>query len=295
MGTFGERLRREREARNITLEEIAESTKISRRFLQALEDEDFTLLPGGVFNRGFARSYARHIGIDEDQAVAEYNAASKEQPAADELAPVPVESESGPPLNPRRSYLPLLASAAALAGVLAIYSFSTRHKTQVQADSTKAPTVMHPLAKKELPPEQETSQSAPAPPTSKIFEPVKRPAIAPKAVDTEPVPPVAVATALKSADNTPAQPEASQPERPVRVVVGAREDSWVSLVADGRTVMEGVLSAGAQRSFRAGQTIVLRTGNAPGINVTYNGRSLGDLGTYKKVRTLTFTASGLTP
>jgi hypothetical protein len=145
------------------------------------------------------------------------------------------------------------------------------------------------------PVEQEKSQSAPLATAAKVSESVKHPVIAHKAAVMDPVSLATVTTAPTSADNTPAQPEASASERPVRVVVGAREDSWVSLIADGRTVMEGVLSAGAQRSFRAGQTIILKTGNAPGINVTYNGRSLGDLGTDKKVRTLTFTARGLTP
>ncbi len=140
-------------------------------------------------------------------------------------------------------------------------------------------------------------QEEPAPvpaPTAKVPEPVKRQASARKNLTVEP--PVATQTEpAPSEEASTVQPELIQAERPVRIVVGAREDSWVSLVADGRTVMEGVLSAGAQRSFRAGQSIVLKTGNAPGINVTYNGRSLGDLGADKKVRTLTFTAQGFAP
>ncbi|HYL93167.1 MAG TPA: helix-turn-helix domain-containing protein, partial [Alphaproteobacteria bacterium] len=246
MGTFGERLRREREARNITLEEIAESTKISRRSLQALEQEDFSRLPGGVFNRGFVRSYARHIGIDEDQAVSEYNTANKAQSPAEEIAPVVVEQESAPPLNPRRSYLPLLASVAALTGVLAVYSYSTRHKSPVQADSTKTPAVTHTATKKAMQPvEQEKSQSAPLAAVATASEPAKRTANTRKSAVMDSVLPKAVATVSATVADTSQQPEVSQSDRPVRVVVGAREDSWVSLIADGRTVMEGVLSAGA--------------------------------------------------
>src|SRR5260370_29519693 len=65
MSAFGERLRREREMRGITLDEISESTKISRRHLESLEREDFDSLPGGLFNKGFVRSYARFLGLDE--------------------------------------------------------------------------------------------------------------------------------------------------------------------------------------------------------------------------------------
>jgi cytoskeletal protein RodZ len=72
---FGERLRREREMRKITLEEIALATKIGTRALRALEKEEFRKLPGGIFNRGFVRAYARYLGIDEEQAVADYETA----------------------------------------------------------------------------------------------------------------------------------------------------------------------------------------------------------------------------
>jgi len=72
---FGERIRREREMRNITLDEIVNATKIGSRTLRALEDEDFSKLPGGIFNKGFVRAYARYLGIDEEQAVADYLAA----------------------------------------------------------------------------------------------------------------------------------------------------------------------------------------------------------------------------
>src|SRR4051794_19331296 len=75
MASFGERLKREREMRNVSLEEIAESTKIGKRNLQALETEDFDRLPGGIFNKGFVRAYAKYLGLDEDQAVTDFLAA----------------------------------------------------------------------------------------------------------------------------------------------------------------------------------------------------------------------------
>ena len=78
MGAFGERLRREREMRGISLEEIAAATKIGTRNLKALEDENFKILPGGIFNKGFVRAYARFLGISEEQAVADYLAACGE-------------------------------------------------------------------------------------------------------------------------------------------------------------------------------------------------------------------------
>ena len=77
MASFGEHLRQAREERSLTLQEISASTKISSRSLQALEDEHFDLLPGGIFNKGFVRAYARCVGLDEEKILAEYLAAAK--------------------------------------------------------------------------------------------------------------------------------------------------------------------------------------------------------------------------
>jgi cytoskeletal protein RodZ len=69
---FGEHLKREREMRGVSLEEVAAATRISPRFLEAIENEQWDQLPGGVFNRGFIRAIARFLGLDEDSLVAEY-------------------------------------------------------------------------------------------------------------------------------------------------------------------------------------------------------------------------------
>jgi len=78
VGSFGERLRREREMRGVSLDDIAEATKIGTRLLRALEDEQFELLPGGIFNKGFVRAYAKYLGLNEEEAVADYLAAAGE-------------------------------------------------------------------------------------------------------------------------------------------------------------------------------------------------------------------------
>ncbi len=80
MSSFGEKLKLEREKRKITLEQISSSTKIGTRMLQALEEDKFNQLPGGIFNKGFVRAYSRCVGLDEDQTVAEYLQASGDAP-----------------------------------------------------------------------------------------------------------------------------------------------------------------------------------------------------------------------
>ena len=72
MGEFGKELRSERVNRGIEIEQISDSTKISSRYLTALEEDQFEQLPGGVFNKGIVRSYARIVGLDEDFWVSRY-------------------------------------------------------------------------------------------------------------------------------------------------------------------------------------------------------------------------------
>src|SRR6266850_102032 len=72
MASFGESLKRERELREISLRQISEATKINLRYLEALEENRFDALPGGLFNKGFIRAYATYIGIDCEATVNSY-------------------------------------------------------------------------------------------------------------------------------------------------------------------------------------------------------------------------------
>jgi len=72
MPSFGENLRRERELRGVSLREIAESTKISVRFLQALENDRVDVLPGGIFPRAFVKQYSAYLGLDPERAAADF-------------------------------------------------------------------------------------------------------------------------------------------------------------------------------------------------------------------------------
>ena len=78
IGGFGERLRRQRELRGISLTEISNATKIGTRLLRAIEKEDLAQLPGGIFNKGYIRAYAKYLGVDEEQAIADYRNAIAE-------------------------------------------------------------------------------------------------------------------------------------------------------------------------------------------------------------------------
>lgn len=70
--SFGDSLRRQRELRGISLREVSEATKINVRYLEALERNDFSFLPAGAFTRGFIRSYAHQVGLDETEVIDAY-------------------------------------------------------------------------------------------------------------------------------------------------------------------------------------------------------------------------------
>ena len=111
-GTFGESLKREREMRGVTLEEISAATRIATRFLQAIENEEWDQLPGGVFNRGFVRAVARYLGLDEENTVAEYTLAVGDRPS------VPVWTGSPPAVTPEQPWLAWIIAAVVVLALL---------------------------------------------------------------------------------------------------------------------------------------------------------------------------------
>jgi transcriptional regulator with XRE-family HTH domain len=72
VGDFGDKFRKAREKKELSLDDVSNVTKISARMLRAIEEEHFDDLPGGVFNKGFIRAYAKHLGMDAEEAVTDY-------------------------------------------------------------------------------------------------------------------------------------------------------------------------------------------------------------------------------
>jgi cytoskeletal protein RodZ len=72
VGEFGDKFRKARESKDLTFDDVSNVTKISARMLQAIEEEHFDVLPGGVFNKGFIRAYAKHLGLNDEEAVTDY-------------------------------------------------------------------------------------------------------------------------------------------------------------------------------------------------------------------------------
>ena len=262
MGSFGERLQREREMRGITLEEIADSTKIGTRSLRALEEEDFAKLPGGIFNKGFVRAYARYLGIDEEQAVTDFLAAAGE---SEQPLPNPNPTEKVAVYrSSNRGWAAVLALAVLASGGYAAWRLNLGPFATQAAQQSAPPPVQPPAATSPQTGSADAAGAAEQPSAS-------------------PVP------AEQSA--TPAPGGTAQ--QGFVLLVRAREESWISVSADGQTPVEEMLAAEQTREVRATKSVVLKLGNAAGVEVSHNGTLLAPLEGRNEVKTLVFTPDGL--
>ncbi len=137
-GNFGERLKHERELREVSPNEIVVATRISLRFLEALENEDWDKLPGGVFNRGFVRAIARFLGLDEEKLLAEYDLARGDQ------APEFVSPENRIPQTSKWLLVGFVLGALVVIAALVaagVYGWRRSHPKSSSAIATQSLTI----------------------------------------------------------------------------------------------------------------------------------------------------------
>jgi len=276
VGSFGEHLRREREKRGIPLDQIVATTKIGRRLLLALEEEQFDLLPGGIFNKAYVRAYAKCVGIDEEEAVSEYLEAAKEPPAdtrviAQQHASIhsdrPRESASFP-------FVPVLVLLLIVAGGVAGWKARQDHRRQREAHTaTGALDIASPVASTSL------------------------------ATGTAPRPRDTGAAAAASAKSlTGATQSSPDPSAGKSSVVGTAFEltirptgrAWVSVKSDGRYVIRGILKPEEIKTVRATREVVFYTGNAGALELSFNGKNVPLAGGSNEEKVLVFDSTGLT-
>ena len=291
MPSFGQKLKSEREKRAITLEQISSSTKIGKRMLQALEEENFNQLPGGIFNKGFVRAYARHVGLDEDQAITDYLQASGQDDVAKPDTEVEAKTVPEEPREPSASWqIPwgwLAAILLLLALALTLWN-RRQHKNEAHPQSP-APT-----ATEKLTANPSAGANAGSPASLNEGAAANRAQTTTPTKDVSRVPTPAVASANNVLAAAPANATAT-PAGEFTVVILAREDSWLSITTDRETVVEETLLAENQRAIHGQKEIVIRSGNIGGLDFIFNGKKLASQGDYGEVKTLTFGSGGLQP
>ncbi len=118
--TLGEKLRQAREERGITISEVAEQTRISPHYLELIEVDDYRTLPGGIFNKGFVKSYAKYVGIDEVEALQDYSKIISNQTGEPDDEPKTYRPEVLTDDRSSSSFLPTLLFAGVILGLMTL-------------------------------------------------------------------------------------------------------------------------------------------------------------------------------
>ncbi|HJW15306.1 MAG TPA: RodZ domain-containing protein [Thermoanaerobaculia bacterium] len=249
---FGEELRRERIVREITLEEISAATKISIRILTALEESDLSHLPAPAFTRGFIRSYAHHIGVDPEEKVCAYLADLSEQSAG--TPPVAIRARTK--FWRGRGAIASLIVGGVTALLLLMGLIAKPERRAALRPERPAPARASVVALKNV-----TVSNEPTP--------------AVRPLELAPVP--APDPAPDTASNT-ARDAAKDADALVSLQLECDQDSWTKLDASGQTVFVGLIRRGEVKRFEARGGFRLSLGNAGGVRVTVDGRTLESLG-----------------
>jgi cytoskeleton protein RodZ len=290
---FGTFLRLAREQRGLTLQELAVTTKISARVLEALERNDPSKLPGGIFSRAFVRAYAREVGLESDATVARFVAAFPDEAGADEMPATTnaVEAES---FELRRRIVRVTAQLLGVALIVAflLFIYYSRVRTGPAGGSA---------AQGDPPAASARQAAATAAPGPTMVQPPATTAIPSAASGSEPAAAGASPAAVQGEPTAPAAPgglpEAEAAARPaalgtpLAVVLAFTEPCWVSLSVDGTRAPSRTAAAGERLEFMVQRSITMTVGNAGAVSLLLNGKAARPLGAAGQVVTTTVAAS----
>ncbi len=277
--------------RGISLDEIMATTKIGRRLLLALEEEQFDLLPGGIFNKSYVRAYAKCVGMNEDEAVAEYLEAAQE-PAPDTKV-IAHQHAFHSDRRPERSGFPilpvliLLVVAIGAAGGWQIYH---NHQREQQATakpaetaSAASPTSSSDSGAQTSAPTQVATPQAPQNPAGPAPSSTQR-------TDKPGMTSVAESSTSNGAAGTAGVPS-SGPS--FEVTIRPKDRAWVSVKCDGKFVVRGIIKPPDVKTIRATNEVIFYTGNAGEVEVAFNGKAVPLNSGANDQQTLVFDSRGV--
>lgn len=292
---FGEHLKREREMRGVSLEEISAATRISVRFLEALENEQWERLPGGIFNRGFIRSVARFLGLDEENLVAEYAMETHERP---EIAVWTKE-----PVRKRTNWTAIGGGiAVAILVIAGVWYVHHRYGAEISAWHQEHPIFKTLVArfhhaKAPSPSDAATTQATPqqqaaAPPPAAQTPPNVTPPASPQANSAAPN----TASPKNPVTGSPATLPTGNPAAPaaqMELKVEAGETSTVSVLADGKVVFSGTLEAQRTLTLHAKTSFTVSSSKSNAVLLELNGHTVAPLGPPGEPGKITLTRENL--
>ncbi len=312
MEPIGQTLRDARERKGVTLQEAREALRIHAGYLDSLEAEEFDKLPAPAYARAFIRQYAAYLELDPEPLIAAYNAC-----AGPETHSLNVGWSAAPAVKSSWSIRAVPAIAMTilalflLGGVYGAHLFlvgkeEARQTLEEAEKARKAPVERKAPAPKgargELAPEAASAPTEPG--KAATGSPAEaKPAALPPATK-----PVAPPTSVPATPALPAPPAGAATPQPapsghaqgalgsmssaatldgggaaltrsgVQTTVRATEKCWVRILADGKSVYEGTLQPGTERTWSAGEVIEMTMGNAGGVRLVVDGKDLGTAG-----------------
>jgi cytoskeleton protein RodZ len=269
--SVGEFFRQVRETKGLTLDEVAIKTRIHPEYLKALEESNFAKLPEQVFAKGFVRSYARSLGLDEDDAMRRFTVSAgtfyDKHEERERLRQQQVEDE-----RKRKANRKAVIAAAAVA-VLGLVLLLTREQGSVsvmrpEADASRAKTAREAdrRARTETAPADHAAKPQPAAPA------VPAPA--------QPGKPASLPTPTTTSDPLAGLPfdGGGAAEAGMVLALEASELSWVVVQTDDASPHEALLRPGDRLTWKAQEKFALTIGNAGGIRGELNGKPLAPFG-----------------
>jgi len=277
MESLGQALKRSREAKGLTLEEVAKMTKISERYLSLIEQDSYEELPSLTYVKGFVKLYAQTVGFDVPMAVEMFQKLTVKETKQ-------VLILEGEKLN-----TPDYAQIA-LKILRTGWEFSLKHVKRVQPKVWMGMggflvfvMILMQIFKSGPPKDASLSNAAPqteSPSNTALIQPGKvQDTVAP--IHEQPL------TAVTQA------PPAVNNQGSGLVLEGHVKDTvWLRVHCDQQLVFEGILKKGAHETWQAKQSFKLRIGNADVIKFTLNGKELGRVGTPGKIKDIRVTKDG---
>jgi cytoskeleton protein RodZ len=292
---LGTKLKRAREASGVALRDISLVTKISVSALEALERNDYSRLPGGIFSRAFVRSYATAVGLDPEVTVQEFLAEVTRSES--EAARVATEHPEVTPED--RAFLDRQKQAIRLlqiAGVLVLIAIGTgaafawmKWTQSPSSGATPAPRTQ-PAAPAPAPPPP-TSPPTATPPSTATPPPATAatPPPAPPAPKTDPkADPKAAAGAtpvIVPPETPPPVPVTPQQQDPLTLEFEVTSPSFVEVAADGKVAFSKAMEPGDRQRIQALRELRLKVGDAGAFVWSLNGKSARPLGEAGVART----------
>ena len=256
MSSVGEILKNTREAKGITIEQVAEATSIRVLYLEAIENEQFNLVPGEVYLKGFIRNYANYIGLNGPAMVEKY----KEQVEANKKHEHPVQADTNDIKHKSPEQINQRKTKLAKADVSAIKSLLEKYVTKRNIVLLAGIVVFIAAA----------SFFSSFFSGSKDSEPAKTKQAAVESVQSESANKSQAASVLKDQSGVYIVKDAANIEAQVEF----SGDCWTEAYADGKEVFMGMMSAGKTVNWKAEKELQIKVGNVRVAKINCNGQPI---------------------